>query len=59
MNRWCSTGSIASRDIGKAAATDTRQQAHVICVTLIAVPQYGHSFPRGRGSVDIGDLFDY
>src|SRR5687768_7953916 len=48
MNRWCSTGRLASRDIGNAASTDTAQCAHVIRVTAIPFPQYGQSWPIGR-----------
>jgi hypothetical protein len=43
MNRWCSTGKPAIRDIGNSAVTETRHPLHDICVTVIGVPQYGHS----------------
>src|SRR5688572_20053325 len=48
MNRWCSTGRLARRDMGNAASTETAQFAHVIRVTAIPLPQYGQSCPTGR-----------
>jgi hypothetical protein len=51
MNRWCSTGRLASRDIGNVASMETRQWSHVIRVTAIAAAQYGQRFEIfGEGS---------
>src|SRR6185503_15077214 len=50
MNRWCSTGSVPSRDMGNAASIATLQRPHEIRVTTSAPPQYAHSLPTGRSS---------
>jgi hypothetical protein len=44
MNRWCSTGRLASRDIGNVASMETAQRSHVMRVTAMAASQYGQVF---------------
>src|SRR5205823_1198812 len=51
MNRWCSTGKLASRDMGNVASTEIWQWPQVMRVTTIGEAQYGHSWLTGRKSL--------